>query len=309
MKVFLGNITLNKFPQNSCITIGNFDGVHNGHYQLLKKLKNEANIRKLPAGIIIFEPQPAEYFTSINKNLDVPYRLSTLRDKINLLKKTKLIDFIWAIKFNHDFSNLTAQQFIQQILIQKLNIKYLLIGDDFRFGKNRMGDYDLLKKQINFETQKIESIFVENIRASSSIIRKTLLDGNLKLANQLLGHDYCLSGKVIHGKKLGKKLSCPTANIFLMPRKYPIKGIFIASAVGKFGNLKAVASFGYNPTISINQQQKLEVHILNFNDNLYGELLTVNFKHKIRDEIKFNSLEELKEQIKKDIHTTKIWNE
>lgn len=307
MKVFLGNISYNQIPQNSCITIGNFDGVHNGHYQLLKKLKEEANVRNTSVGIITFEPQPAEYFSGINKTT-TPYRLSTLRDKINLLQQTKLVDFVWAIKFNNEFSNLTAENFIQNILINKLHIKYLLIGDDFRFGNKRLGDYELLKKQTKFETQKIASIFIENIRASSSIIRKTLLDGNLQLANQILGHDYTLTGRITHGGKLGRKLfSCPTANIFLIQKKYPISGIFITSVIGKFGELKSVTSFGYNPTIhnSYINKQKLEVHILDFDDDLYGEIVTVKFKHKIRDEAKFNSIEELKKQIQKDIYIAK----
>ena len=292
----------------SAVTIGNFDGVHTGHRHILQRLAREAQARRLHSVAIIFEPQPNEFF-SRQANRPLPQRITPLRDKIQLLQQTGSVNSVWVQRFNPQFAAQTAEQFIQTILREQLNTRYLLIGDDFRFGKGRGGDFSLLAAQRDFETERTPSILISGERASSTAIRQALQTGDVAAANQILGHPYTLSGHVKHGKKLGRTIGCPTANVHLPAHRYPLEGVFVVRAAGRFGECAGVASFGTNPTVSHTPEAKLEVHLFDFSGCLYGERIQVTFLHKLRDEAKFDSIADLQAQIAQDIETARAWHQ
>ena len=292
----------------SAVTIGNFDGVHTGHRHILQRLAREAQARQLHSVAIIFEPQPNEFF-SRQANRPLPQRITPLRDKIQLLQQTGSVNSVWVQRFNPQFAAQTAEQFIQTILRAQLNTRYLLIGDDFRFGKGRGGDFNLLAAQRDFETERTPSILIAGERASSTAIRQALQLGDVAAANQMLGHPYTLSGHVKHGKKLGRTIGCPTANVHLPLHRYSLSGVFVVRAKGSFGECAGVASFGTNPTVSHTPEAKLEVHLFDFSGCLYGERIQVTFLHKLRDEAKFDSIAALQTQIAQDIETARAWHQ
>ena len=308
MKIWLGQHRTPDFPQGSAVTIGNFDGVHLGHKHILQKLKQEADARGLPVVVVIFEPQPKEFFAR-QTGKKQPYRISPLRTKLNLLEQTGCVDAVWVLRFNQTFADMDAQDFINLLLRKTLNTRYLLIGDDFRFGAGRRGDFELLATQPDIQTDRTPSVIVEDIRTSSTAVRNALSEGRLDYAKKLLGHDSTLSGKLKHGKKLGRTINAPTANIQLPPHHYALSGVFVVEVDGTFGTKRGVASFGFNPTVSNNRVQKLEVHLFDFNENIYGQRLNVRFLHKLRDEKKFDSIAELKVQIEQDMKNARHWSE
>ncbi|OSI10912.1 bifunctional riboflavin kinase/FAD synthetase [Neisseria zoodegmatis] len=308
MKIWFGLGSRPDFPQGSAVTIGNFDGVHLGHRHILQRLKQEAQSRGLPVVAVIFEPQPQEFFAR-KQGRELPYRLSPLRNKLHLLRETGCVDAVWVLRFNQAFADINAQTFISRLLRETLNTKYLLIGDDFRFGAGREGDFALLQSQPDMVTERTPSVLVENIRASSTAIRKALSDGLLEYARKLLGHPYTLSGKVKHGAKLGRTIGCPTANVQLPQHHYALSGVFVVEAEGSFGIRRGVASFGFNPTVSATRRQKLEVHLFDFNGDLYGQRIRVRFLHKLRDEAKFDNIDDLKKQIWADMDAARNWLE
>lgn len=304
MDIYPGQRQLPHYSQGVALTIGNFDGVHMGHRQILHRLRQEADSRGLPTVLMTFEPQPAEYFArKLGKPL--PYRLTPMRDKMALLNATSCLDAVWVSRFNSEFSQIPAVSFIENILLKQLNTKYMLIGDDFCFGKNRTGNFDLLGQYLAVDN--INSVEIANRRASSTAVRQALANGDLPLAKRILGYDYRLSGRVMHGKKLGRKLGCPTANIYLPAHHYALSGVFVVQVSGCFGHRRGVASFGFNPTVSQNKKQKLEVHIFDLNENLYSERLTVHFLHKLRDEAQFANVDELRERIYADMDIARAW--
>lgn len=294
------------FPHCSAVTIGNFDGVHTGHRHILQRLSDEAHARQLNSIVIVFEPQPNEFFSRI-ANKELPPRLTPLRDKLQLLRDTGCINAVWVQRFNPHFAAMSADEFIQRILREQLHTRYLLVGDDFRFGKARGGNFTLLAKQPDFETERTPSILVAGGRASSTAVRQALNAGDLAQANHILGHPYTLSGHVKHGKKLGRTIGCPTANIHLPPHRYALSGVFVVSVSGNFGTRRGVASFGTNPTVSDTPEPKLEVHLFDFSGCLYGERVQVSFLHKLRDETKFATLDDLKAQIHADMQAAQHW--
>lgn len=306
MNIWLGQRHAPKFPQGAAVTIGNFDGVHLGHKHILQKLKREADRRGLPVVVVVFEPQPKEFFAR-KAGKKLPYRISPLRTKLRLLRETGCVDAVWVLRFNQTFSEMSAQAFIDQLLRKTLNTRYLLIGDDFRFGAGREGCFELLAQQPDMQTECTPSVIVEDIRTSSTAVRQALSDGKLEYAKRLLGHDYVLSGKVKHGQKLGRTINAPTANVQLPPYHYALSGVFVVEADGTFGTRRGVASFGFNPTVSNNRSQKLEVHLFDFNGDLYGQRIFVRFLHKLRDEKKFESIEALKTQILQDMEDARVW--
>ena len=308
MRIRLGRHNAPDFPQGAAVTIGNFDGVHLGHKHILQKLKYEADLRGLPVAVVIFEPQPKEFFAR-KAGKKLPYRISPLRTKLRLLRETGCIDAVWVLRFDQSFADMTAQTFIDRLLRQTLDTRYLLIGDDFRFGAGREGCFELLSQQPDMQTERTPSVIVEDIRTSSTAVRQALSDGLLEYAKKLLGHDYVLSGKVKHGQKLGRTINAPTANIQLPPYHYALSGVFVVEADGAFGTRRGVASFGFNPTVSNNHSQKLEVHLFDFDGDLYGQRIFVRFLHKLRDEQKFNSIEELKTQILQDMDDARRWRQ
>ena len=305
MNIWLGS-NFSPTQHASAVTIGNFDGVHSGHLHILQRLKNEAIHRGLQSVVVIFEPQPNEFFARQHHRSPIA-RLTPLRDKLQLLQQSQCVDEVYVLRFNHQFAQMPASSFIQTILREQLNTRYLLVGDDFRFGQARTGDFDLLRRQPDFITERTPSILIAGERASSTAVRQALNTGRLDQARQILGHDYQLSGRVKHGKKLGRTLGSPTANIHLPPHHYALHGVFVVEAISPWGKHRGVANFGSNPTVEQTHSPKLEVHLLDFQGTLYGKRLSINFLHKLRDEQKFASLEKLVQQIHADIDAARNW--
>ena len=279
-------------------TIGNFDGVHLGHQLVLNKLLDKSKRLNLPSMLIAFEPSAKEFFLGDA----APARLTNFRDKFSIVKDLGINWFV-CLRFNQRLANMEAEVFIENILIDKLCVKHLTVGDNFRFGKDRKGDFELLKKtapQFGFEVETTESCLVNNERVSSSSIREHLANGDLLAAEQLLGRHYSMSGRVIHGDEKGRTIGFPTANIPLKRITSPINGVFavkikIENDLEKIG----VANIGHRPTVDGTNTQ-LEVNIFDFSQDIYGKHLTIYFCKKIRKEKKFESFEALKKQIQID---------
>lgn len=285
-------------------TIGNFDGVHLGHQALLKKLVKLAAQYQLPSLVILFEPQPNEYF----KPDKIPPRLMRLREKILVLQQLNM-DRVLCIRFNHNFAEMTAEQFIEQILLKKLGVRHLIIGDDFHFGHKRLGNFELLQRYTSpeFIVEKIPSYQNHQVRISSTKIRHLLEQGDLNAANQLLGHPFCLSGRVAHGHKRGRIIGFPTANIYLHRKAVPILGVFAVKMYGLGNEPKlGVANVGNRPTVD-GTRSLLEVHLFDFNQDIYGRQVTVEFLHKLRDEKKYDSFELLRQQILRDADNARAY--
>ncbi|MFO1259218.1 MAG: bifunctional riboflavin kinase/FAD synthetase [Gammaproteobacteria bacterium] len=282
-------------PNRYVATIGNFDGLHQGHMSMLKKLKEVAASYELPTCVVMFEPLPQEFFS--------PYalpRLMKLRDKLAVFQDAG-IDRILCLKFNKRLANFSANAFIDSILISALKIKALIVGDDFRFGYQRQGDVSTLEKagiKHHFEVYQIGTIYQNYKRISSTQIRQALKSGDLSLASRLLGRYFTFSGRVIYGNQLGRTLGFPTAN-FAISESFPLRGVYLARIEGLNEKYYALVNIGVRPTINGNKLI-LEAHILNFTGSIYGQRLTLSFLYKLRDEKQFFDLETLKQQIAKD---------
>ena len=295
MKI-IRNSNLEQLP--CVVTIGNFDGVHLGHQTLLAEVKKRAHVLKLESAVITFEPNPKDYFSQ-NKPQT---RISSLREKIELFNEIK-IDRVHIIKFNQEFSKVTANEFIS-ILIKKLKVKEIVVGEDFCFGMGRKGSI----KQLSASSMKLNiknKILMDGKRISSTLIRNLLANDKLDEANKYIGRPYSISGKVVHGEKRGRKIGFPTANIHMRHNRPPLKGVFAVKFQKHFG----VANIGIRPSIKGEKKLQLEVHLLNFSSDLYGQHVSVIFLKKLRDEKKFKSLDELKEQIKLDVIEAKLFFE
>jgi riboflavin kinase/FMN adenylyltransferase len=288
------NTNLEQLP--CVVTIGNFDGVHLGHQALLTEVKKRAYDLKLESAVITFEPNPKDYFSQ-NKPQT---RISSLREKIELFNEIK-IDRVHIIKFNQEFSKVTANEFIS-VLIKQLKVKEIVVGEDFCFGRGREGGI----KQLSASSMKLNiknKILMDGKRISSTLIRNLLANDKLDQANKYIGRPYSISGKVVHGEKRGRKIGFPTANIHMRHNRPPLKGVFAV----KFQNHFGVANLGIRPSIKGEKKLQLEVHLLNFSSDLYGQHVSVIFLKKLRDEKKFKSLDELKEQIKLDVIKAKLF--
>ena len=289
--------------QGCALTIGNFDGVHLGHQAILRHLRQKADELKLPMAVLLFEPQPREFFMGEK----APARLMRLRDKLHYLQQAG-VDMVIVAKFDKAFANLSSEDFIGE-LVSKLQVKFLSIGDDFKFGAKRLGDFAMLTqagKKFGFTVENNHSFCLDECRISSTAIRQALAEDNLELAENLLGKPYRIFGRVIHGNKLGRTIGFPTANIRLHRQVNPIKGVYAVKMHTKTGIFNGVANIGKRPTVN-GLTQLLEVHLFDFQGNLYGQLVEVEFCKKIRDEIKFPSFDDLKNQIAKDAETAKIF--
>ncbi len=288
---------------STVLTIGNFDGVHRGHRALLAKLTSLANQSGLPAAVMTFEPNPREFFTPQS----APARLASLREKLQLLAECG-VDQAYVCAFNARFATLSAQAFVERI-VHGLGVRHLMIGDDFRFGKGRSGDFAMLQqagRDHGFGVEAMETLVHEGERVSSSAVREALDAGDLEHAERLLGRPYCISGRVIHGEKLGRKIGYATANIQLKRLRAPLSGIFVVTVDGIADQpLEGVASLGVRPTVSSAGVPTLEVYIFDYTGDLYRAHLRVNFLHKLRDEAKFDSLEALTAQIARDVSEAK----
>ena len=293
MKI-IRNTNLEQLP--CVVTIGNFDGVHLGHQALLDEVKKRAHDLKLESAVITFEPNPKDYFSQ-NKPQT---RISSLREKIELFNEIK-IDRVHIIKFNQEFSKVTANEFVS-VLIKQLKVKEIVVGEDFCFGRGREGGI----KQLSASSMKLNiknKILMDGQRISNTLIRNLLANDKLDQANKYIGRPYSISGKVVHGEKRGRKIGFPTANIHMRHNRPPLKGVFAV----KFQNHFGVANLGIRPSIKGEKKLQLEVHLLNFSSDLYGQHVSVIFLKKLRDEKKFKSLDELKEQIKLDVIKAKLF--
>jgi len=290
------------------LTIGNFDGVHLGHQAMLTHLKDTADRLGLLACVMTFEPHPREFF-SPNQ---APARLTSLREKLKLLTQAE-VDCIHVCRFNDNFARISAEEFITRILNQELSVRWLLVGDDFRFGARRAGDFAMLQAfsaANGFTVEAMPSVNIDGRRVSSTAVRQSLAHGDLNTARKLLGRPYSISGRVTGGDKLGRQIGFPTANIQLKYNHPPLSGIFVVAVHGVLQSsptavLSGVASLGVRPTIHENGKPILEVHLFDFNDEIYGQHLQVDFLHKLRDEEKYANIDTLIRQIEKDVAQAK----
>jgi riboflavin kinase / FMN adenylyltransferase len=288
-----------KSAHRGCVaTLGNFDGVHLGHRQILDRLLQQARELKLPATVITTEPLPREFFAPH----DSPPRLMRLREKLELLAATG-IDRVLCLRFDRHLAAVRAECFVQDILVKALGVRAMVIGDDLKFGHQRRGDHMLLERMgraCGFKVQRLDSHRADGQRISSTLIRAALQQGNMQRAAQLLGRPYHMSGRVVHGDKRGRELGVPTANILLKRRRPPLTGIFVVEVAGLSEHpLPAVASIGYRPTFG-GGDCLLEVHIFDFDRDIYRQHLQVRFLHKLRDERRFETVPALVEQMQRD---------
>ena len=294
-----------KEKHHGCVlTIGNFDGVHLGHKQVMNQVLQQSEHLGLPATVMVFEPQPKELFATARP----PARLSGIREKYLQLKAQQL-DRLICVKFTKSFASLCADDFIQ-MLHQQLGVKYLIIGDDFRFGHDRQGDFNTLKQaglRLGFEVVDTKSFCLNRLRVSSTEIRQALARSDLQLAQQMLGRPYSICGRVSHGQKLGRTIGFPTANIPLKRLAPPVQGVYVVNVKGlNCRTIKGVANIGHRPTVN-GVDRQLEVHMFDFNETIYGKQVEVELLEKLRDEQKFDSFGQLKEQISKDAQAAKNW--
>lgn len=289
------------------LTIGNFDGVHLGHQALLQRLQQAAQAHGLETAAMVFEPHPREFFAP----QQAPTRLTSLREKTEMFRALGL-DRMLVCNFTQEFAQMSAEDFINA-LHEKLAAKYVLIGDDFRFGSGRAGDFGLMQKigeQHGFEVESMHSVLHDDVRISSTAVREALVRGRLDIAERYLGRSYSISGHVEHGNKMGRQLGFPTANIQLQHNRLPLSGIFVVRVRIEDGDwLRGAASLGVRPTVAANGMPVLEVHLLDFDEEIYGKHLHVEFLHKLRDEEKYPDLESLTRQIALDVEHAKQWFE
>ena len=301
MKIYK-NTNLNKKHQNGVIAIGNFDGLHLGHQKVINEAKKKAKKNKLPFGIMTFEPVPVMFFNSNIKN----HRINSLNQKKLQLKKLKL-DFLIIIKFNKKFSSFTAEQFIKKIIRKKTKCKFLYVSKNFRFGFQRKGNIQTLKRYEKIYDYKclITSPYKTNKKIiSSTLIRKKITSGKIREANKLLNREWEIKGKVIKGEKRGRKIGFPTCNLNLNDYIIPYLGVYAVTINGLNFCKKGIANIGYRPTFN-GKNLLLETNIFGINKNLYNKVISVSFKKFIRPEKKFKNLEHLKKQIKIDIKKAK----
>lgn len=302
MELVRGLVNLSEHHKPCVLTIGNFDGVHIGHQYVIDKLKNVAERHGVPAAVMIFEPQPQEVFLKEK----AAARVLTFREKYKKLKALG-IDRLICIRFCSKFAAMTAEQFVRELLVDKLGVKHVIVGDDFRFGQKRTGDFQLLKsmsKELGFSVDDSQTFKFSNKRASSTEVRNRLKSSDFTGTEALLGESFTFQGRVIHGEKNGRKFGFPTANIAVKRNVLPIRGVFGVEASYAGQTIKGVANIGNKPTVN-GVKPLLEVHLFNFNEQIYGQRLTIKPLFKIRDEQKFNSIEELIAQIQLDVTTAK----
>jgi len=293
-------------PADTVLTIGNFDGVHLGHRALLARLLETADENSLLPAALTFEPHPREFFAPAS----APSRLSTLREKLELLGDAG-VALACVCHFNARFARLSAAEFIKTILVERLRVKQLIIGDDFCFGAGRSGNIALLREAgaaFGFSVAGIDSVLVDGVRVSSSEVRKALAAGQMDYAARLLGRPYSIDGRVVHGDKVGRQLGFATANIRIKHDKPPLAGVFAVEVHGLAnGPLRGVANIGVRPTLGKAARPLLEVHLFDFSADIYDAHLNVRFLHKIRNEVHFPDFAALKAQIAHDVETARAY--
>ena len=302
------------------LTIGNFDGVHRGHQAMLALLQNEARHRNVASCVMTFEPHPRDYFADVYKQPDLaPARIATLRDKLNELAACGVQQCV-VLPFNEKLASLSPSDFIDKVLVQGLGVKYVLVGDDFRFGAKRLGDYAMLDAagaELGFDVARMNSYEVRGLRVSSSAVREALARGAMDEVAQLLGRPYAISGHVVHGRKLGRELQCPTLNLRFDHWKPAASGIFVVRVHGlQETSLPGVANLGIRPSLDPNDinggRVLLETHCLDWPASLgaeggYSKIIRVELLHKLHDELAYDGMDALKQGIHKDCEDARTW--
>ena len=309
-----------KLAKACALTIGNFDGVHRGHQAMLALLSNEARHRGVPSCVMTFEPHPRDFFAEQHQQPDLaPARIATLRDKLNELA-TCGVDQCVVLPFDKAFASQQPQAFIEEVLLKGLGAKYVLVGDDFRFGAKRAGDYAMLDAagaELGFDVARMNSYEVKNLRVSSSAVREAMGRGAMQEVAQLLGRPYAISGHVVHGRKLGRELNCRTLNLRFSHWKPAASGIFVVQVHGLTEQpLAGVANLGIRPSIDPTDvnggRVLLETHCLDWPARLgaeggYGKIIRVELLHKLHDELKYDGLDALMQGIHKDCDDARAW--
>ena len=304
MELVRGLHNINDKHRGCVLTIGNFDGVHLGHQKVLQQVVAQAKSLGLPSVVMTFEPQPYEYFSQEQ----APARLMRLREKIYALLQQG-VDYVFCLPFNAKTRHLSATDFIEQVLLDGLAVRYLVVGDDFRFGCDRKGDYALLQQwgeRSGFAVNDTPTHCLGDLRISSTRVRQLLVEGHFDQAATLLGQPYCISGRVTHGNKLGRTIGVPTANMHLRRYSAPLSGVFAVKVKLSDGQYYyGVANVGVKPTVGGITRPILEVHLFEFDQDIYGQQISVTFVQKLRDEQKFADFGALTAQIARDISQAK----
>lgn len=304
MEIIRGLHNITARHKGCVLTIGTFDGLHHGHQMLLSHLKAKSEELNYPNLLVTFEPQPREYF----QGAVVPARLTRFREKVTILRGLAL-DRLLCIPFNERTRIIPAKDVIEGLLVNTLDVQYLVVGDDFQFGEGARGNYEMLKEagdRFGFGVSHMGTLKFEHGRISSSRIRDALSLGDFDLAEKLLGRPYFIMGRVVYGRQLGRQLGVPTANIRLQRYRAALEGVFAVTVMGLDQQYEGIANIGVRPTVD-GKEPLLEVHIFDFDEEIYGRLLTVTFLNKVRDERTFDGLDSLKYQIEQDISETREW--
>lgn len=322
MEIIRGLHNIRDRHANCVATIGNFDGVHHGHQMLLAHLKAKSEELGAPSLLITFEPQPREFFSAARRARaeasegghtqgparTVPARLTRFREKVHVLRGTG-IDRVLCIPFNDRTRLIPAAEVVERFLVAMLGVRYLVVGDDFQFGRDREGDYAMLKEagdRLGFGVSHMGTLTFDHERVSSTRIREALKEGDFGLAERLLGRPYSMMGRVVYGLQIGRTIGVPTANIRLQRDQTPLEGIFAVTVDGLGPTRQGAASIGVRPTVD-GKEPLLEVHLLDFDEDIYGRLLTVTLRWKIREERRFPTLHAMKEEIERDIEKTRAF--
>jgi len=288
------------------LTIGAFDGVHLGHQAVITHLLDKSRELGFPSLVIVFEPLPREYFSP----LEAPARIMSFREKFFAMRDLG-VDRLLRVQFNENLRGMSAQQFLDDIFVAGLGVRYVVLGDDFRFGNDRQGDLEFIRQQgprHGYETKPTPTFSIDGERVSSTRIREALEAADFAAAQRLLGRPYSISGKVVYGRQLGQTLGTPTANLQLDRLRAPLAGVYVVEVSGAgLSGAAGVANVGVRPTVDDSIMANLEVHLLDREVALYGQHIEVTFRHKLRAEQKFGSLDELRENIARDIGNARAW--
>jgi riboflavin kinase/FMN adenylyltransferase len=306
MEIITGLHNIRPQHHGCVLSIGNFDGVHRGHQRLIEKLCQAGREHYLPSMLMTFEPQPREFFAGEK----LPARLTRFREKVLLLNRTEL-DRLFCMPFNEKVSNIPAEWFVKDFMVDLVGARHVVVGDDWRFGRGREGDFAMLQaagEKYGYEVTSLSTLLEGEERISSTLVRETLSEGNFLKAQELLGHEYFIMGRVVYGRQLGRQLGVPTANIRLQRYRAALEGVYCVQVEGLPGGkvFDGIANIGVRPTVD-GKEPLLEVHLFDFAGDIYGQLIQVTFNKKLRDEQTFASIDELKVQIEADIESAKAW--
>lgn len=306
MELIRGLHNLRPRHRGCVVTIGAFDGVHLGHQAVIRHLLDKSLELSVPSLVIVFEPLPREYLSP----LKAPARLMSFREKFYAMRALG-VDRLMRVQFNEGLRAMSAQQFLDNIFVAALGVRYVVLGDDFRFGNDREGDLEFIRQQgprYGYEARSTPTLTIEGERVSSTRIREALELADFAAAERLLGHAYSIAGKVVYGRQLGRTLGTPTANLELHRLRAPLSGVYVVEVSGAgLNRAVAVANVGVRPTVDNSIKANLEVHLLDREIDLYGKHIEVSFRHKLREEQKFDSVDELRVNIEKDIENARAW--